>query len=459
MKHTLWRVAALALLGAAGTARAADLVDAWRAAQAHDPELVAAQATREAGQARREQGAALWRPTVQFSGGAGWGENNTSVEGARFSAPGFGTVDGASFDTSVNSGSLWRWSLQARQPLVNRERDASRRQLELSAEAAEYEWQSAQQSLMVRTAERYFDAALAAESLRVMRRQQDAVQRALTETRDRFKLGAAPVTDTHEAEARAEAVRADVLAAESTLELKRSALVDITGWSTSELQGLALPDGVAPQDVAPLGLWLADAKAGNLLLKMLGATTEAARQEAAKHAALASPSLDLVAMAAQDRLSGHGDFGSASNAQSNTMVGVQLTVPLYTGGMRSAKQTESLRLADKSAADAERQAQQVAQATRSAWLGLTVGASRLKALEEALRATRSRLDATRLGRQVGDRTTLELLNAENDAAAAEVAVQQARVALLLDRLRLLALAGKLDEAQLQLANASLRPAR
>lgn len=130
-------------------------------------------------------------------------------------------------------------------------------------------------------------------------------------------------------------------------------------------------------------------------------------------------------------------------------------MPLYTGGYRSAREQETLHLADKAAADGDRQAQQVAQATRAAWLGLTVGASRLAALDEALRATRARLEATRLGRQVGDRTTLELLNAENDAAAAELAVQQARVALLLDRLRLAALGGGLDEAQLQLANTRL----
>ena len=79
----------------------------------------------------------------------------------------------------------------------------------------------------------------------------------------------------------------------------------------------------------------------------------------------------------------------------------------------------------------------------------------MTALSEALHATRSRLDATRIGRQVGERTTQELLNAENDAASAELALLQARVSLLLDRLRLAALAGRLDEAQLQAVNASL----
>jgi outer membrane protein len=250
-----------------------------------------------------------------------------------------------------------------------------------------------------------------------------------------------------------------VLAAESTLQLKRSALADATGWSDAQMQSLTLPDGAAPQDVAALQQWLTDVRSSNLHLRLLAANTEVARQEAAKHGAMAAPSLDLVAMAGQDRLSGSGAYGSASNSLNNSMIGVQLNVPLYTGGWRSAREQETLRLADKAVADADRQAQQVSQATRAAWLGLTVGASRLAALNEALRATHARLEATRLGRKVGDRTTLELLNAENDAAAAELAVQQARVGLLLDRLRLAALAGGLDEAQLQLANAGLKTTR
>jgi outer membrane protein len=444
------------LLAGAPAASAADLVDAWRAAQGNDLEYSAAKSARAAGDARRAQGTALWRPTLQFSGTVGVGSSESSINGARFSAPGLGTVDGANFDTSVTGGTLGRWALQARQPLINGERDAQKRQLELSADMAELEWQSAQQALMLRTAERYFDAALASESLRVLRRQHEAVQRALVEARDRFKLGDARVTDMHEAAARAEAVKAEVLAAETNLQLKQAALADITGWSPTELQALALADGAVPQDLPALQQWLSDARSGNLQLRMQAAGTEVARQEAAKHAALASTSLDLVALAGQDRLSGNGDFGRASNSLNNAMIGVQLTVPLYSGGYRSAREDETLRLAEKATAEGEQRAQQVALQTRAAWLGLTVGASRMSALAEALKATRSRLEATRIGRQVGERTTQELLNAENDAAVAELALQQARVALLLDRLRLAALAGRLDEMQLQAVNASLQ---
>ncbi len=453
-----WRRAAAMLPLAwllAGPAWSADLVDAWRAAQGNDMEFAAARAARQAGETRREQGASFWRPSLQFSGTVGVSNNDSSINGARFSAPGFGTVDGANFDTSINGGTATRWALQARQPLFNLERDAQKRQLELSADVAELEWQSAQQALMLRTAERYFDAALAAESLRVLRRQQGAVERSLLEARDRFKLGDAPVTDTHEAAARAQAVRAEVLAAETNLTLKQAALTDVTGWAGNELHSLHLVQGSVPHDLPALAAWLADAKTGNLQLRMQSASVEVARQEAAKYSAAAAPSVDLVAQLAQDRLNGSGDFGSASNSMNNALIGVQLTVPLYSGGYRSARQDESLRLADKAIAEGERKAQQVALATRAAWLGLTVGASRVTALSEALNATRSRLDATRIGRQVGERTTQELLNAENDAAAAELALLQAHVSLLLDRLRLAALAGRLDEAQLQAVNASL----
>ena len=78
------------------------------------------------------------------------------------------------FNTSVTNGALGRWSIEARQPLLSRERQAQSRQLELSADVADLEWQNAQQTLMLTTAQRYFDVALTSESLRVLRQQQGA---------------------------------------------------------------------------------------------------------------------------------------------------------------------------------------------------------------------------------------------------------------------------------------------
>ena len=217
-------------------------------------------------------------------------------------------------------------------------------------------------------------------------------------------------------------------------------------------------NGSTPGESRALNQWLADAADRNLSLRTQLTRTQLAAEESAKFSVAASPTIDLVAQIGQDRLSGSGDFGPASINSNNKMIGIQITVPLYTGGYRNARQDEALHLADKARADAERTRQQVALQTRAAWLGLTVGSGRIAALAEALRANRARLDATRLGRQVGDRTTLDLLNAENETANAELALLQARVAFLMDRLRLSALAGQLDEAALQTVNAMLRTA-
>jgi outer membrane protein len=447
-------VATLAL--AAFSAQATDLMQAWQAAREHDPDAAIALAARQAGETRRAQAVALWRPTVALNATVSAMNADTTMTGARFSAPGFGQSDGVNFATSIHGGTSTRWGVSARQPLVNGDKQAQRRQLLIGADAADLEWQAAQQELMLHTAQRYFDVVLAERKLDLLRRQQVAVDKALVEAKDRFALGDKPVTDTHEASARARALQAQVLAADNELQSAREALSDATGLPPASLQ-LAAPAGqAAPAALPPLDQWLDRAGKDNLLLRLQLANAESAQQEVARRSAKAGVTLDLVAEAGRDRLAGSGDFGSASNTSSQQMIGLQLTVPLFTGGMRSARQEEAVRLEEKARAEVERARQQVRQQTRSAWLALETGQARLDALSDALTATSARLDATLLGQQVGDRTTLDLLNAQNDASSAELALVQARTELLLNRLRLAALAGELDEAQLQKVNATLQ---
>jgi outer membrane protein len=110
----------------------------------------------------------------------------------------------------------------------------------------------------------------------------------------------------------------------------------------------------------------------------------------------------------------------------------------------------------KAQAELERTRLQVSQMTRSAWLAVQSGQARIAALEAADTASQARLDATQLGRQVGDRTTLDLLNAQNDASAAQLALLQARIDVLMGQLRLHALAGQLDAQKLRAVNAALQ---
>jgi outer membrane protein len=438
---------------AAPAARATDLLEVWRAATAHDPEFAAARAARGAGQARRDQAGALWRPNVALQAGVALADAESATRGARFSAPGFGESTGVAFDTSVTGGTSTRYAVSVRQPLYDRGRSAQSEQLRIAADVAERHWQLAQQALIVRSAERYFDAALGAHQLRVTAQQLAAVEQARVEAEDRFRIGDRPVTDVHEARARAAGLQAQSLAAQSDLEIRRARLADLMGAVPAA--ELALPAGTPADEPEPLAAWLGRAARDNPQVLLAEAQLRNAEQEARKTAAVLSPSLEAVAQIGRERITGSGDFGRASNTSVQRALGVQLTVPLYTGGWRSAKQAEALALVEQAGAELERAREQAVQQARGAWLELSVARSRTDALESAWRASLARLDATRVGLQAGDRTTLDLLNAQNDTAAAELAVLQARVQEQLQRLRLAAAAGALDEALLARLNGQL----
>lgn len=458
MRQFLIRPVAATVMLLASSAQATDLLDVWRAASQHDPVASIAQADRLSGEARRAQARALWRPTVVLSGSAGVMSNDSRMTGAQFSAPGFGDSTGVGFGTSVHGGTSTRVALQARQPLWSPERNAQTQQLNIAADAAELVWQSAQQDLMISSVQRYFDLSLAQARLTLLRRQKTAVDSAWTEARDRFALGDKPVTDTYEAGARAQGLLAQVLAAQTDEELARYALADTTGMAPASLSTrVPLPLHGLNFAGESLSFWQARIAEQNLRIRLQTAQLRKATEEVAMHKARSGTTLDLVAQAGSDRLSGNGSFGAASNTVSQGMVAVQLNLPLYTGGWRSAKLDEALRQQEKSQAELELTRQQVMQQSRAVWMGLQTGQARLTALQESSNASQARRDATKLGREVGDRTTLELLQAENDASAAELNLLQARMDLLMGKLRLQALAGQLDEAQLNAVNLLLQP--
>lgn len=453
-------LAAMTLVASASQIQAGtlDLLQAWQGVQAHDREYASARMNHAASQTKRDQAAALWKPAVMLSGTAGAGSAQTRMDGAQFSAPGLGTSSGVNFATSVNHGTLARWGVVAQQPLFNRQRSAGSRQLELQADMGETGWQAAQADLMLRTAQRYFDLALAQERQRIVVRQLQAVQRAAKEAHERFRLGDMPVTGSHEADAALAGLQAQKAAVDLDLQVKRQIVADSAGMEHPvAMLPVQLP---ATQGMLTHGKtleqWLQTVQVGNLQLRLQQQAAEIARQEVRKQDALSSVTVDLVAQAGQDRLKGQGDFGSAFNKSTNYMVGVQVNIPLYTGGMRSAREREAVHLADKAEADLQQAQLTAGQQARMLWTALEADRARIQAFEAALKSGSSRLDATYLGRAIGERTTLDVLNAENDRATTALSLAEARVAAAMNQLRLAALVNQLDETQLRRINATLK---
>ena len=450
------------LTGSFTVAHAADVREAWQAARQQHPDMAAATATRAAGEARKLQASRLWNPTVAAQASAGVMGSRTSAQSAAFSMPGGPLTPGVGFETSIHSGPGARLGLEARMPLYSPERSAQQRQLMLSGDMAELQAAAVQQQLMLQTAQQYFAAVLAQQQHALLVQQQASTDRALTEAQDRFQLGDTPVTDVREAQARARGNAAQAQAAHIQMQIAREALAQTTGWNPAQLPALQLPASTASavthtagnattSTLQPLPYWLDLAAQNNLQLRLQAQQLTMAEQESTKAARFGSTKVDLVAQAGADHLSGSGRFGSASNAARQYMVGVQVQVPLYTGGQTDARLQELLRLQDKARAELDSARLAVAQQVRSTWLQLQATTSRAQALQSALQSAQVRLEATELGKQVGDRTTLELLQAQNDALQARSAVLEHQAQVAQQRLQLMALTGQLDDPALQAA--------
>ncbi|HQN65684.1 MAG TPA: TolC family protein [Methylophilus sp.] len=452
---TSFLLASAALAMHSTTANALDLMQAWQSALTNDKEYAVAQAGYGVMEPKQHQAEALWRPNVYLNGTVGAGYLDSRTEGGQFSTPTFGRSNGVDFNTSINTGLTNRIALTASQPLYDPKRRAEQQQLIKSADLTKLEWQAARQSLMLKVAQQYFDVAVAQRALEVTQKQTSAVQKIAVEMHDRFNIGTSPITDTHEADARLSSMQAMQLSAEMDLQNKKNLLADSTGLPAESLTAL-LPQNVSNEAKArPLDSWMNDGAAGNFQVRMSEVTAAVATEEAKKYAFASTVKVDAIAQAARDQLDGHGSYGSSETRQTNAVVGVQVSVPLFTGGYRDAKQAEAMQLVTKAKAETERNRQLAVQQIRQTYLNLTTDESRLKALQQTLEANKLRLDATRLGRQIGDRTTLDVLNAENEVANAELNVVLARVNLLMNQLHLEALSGKLDENVLSSINSKL----
>ena len=443
-------IAALALAGITSTAHAADLMSAWQAALARDPEIAAARALHEQATFRQEQAKALWAPMVSAGGAVGIGGADSRTKGAEA----MGQSD-VTFKTNVNAGALTRASIGAQQAWISPERDAQSKQLELSAQIAHTQWQQAQQTLIMRTAQRYFDVVGAEQTLSVLQRQQKAMQQAAVEISNRHAVGDASMMDVQEANARVSEIRAHVLTFENNLATKKVAYRQLTGQEPTQLLPIANVN-LTPINLADANTWVQRAKQQSPSLQTMGLQQTIQTQEAKRVKASNAMTVDWVAQANMDRLSGQGMYGSASNQMSQYMVGVQLNAPLSTGGMVEAREREALKQVEKLRYDQEAAEQQLEQQVRDAWQSLSTAPARLQALSQSEQASKARLTATRQAHRTGARTTNELLGAEHDAAQAELALVQLRIQTAMDQLRLSAVSGELGETQLRQVNALLK---
>ncbi|MGB7816340.1 MAG: TolC family outer membrane protein [Methylotenera sp.] len=446
----------LLLMLTASQAQAFDLLEAWQAARTYDPQFASARAGAEAGRTKTLQAQALKSPQVTLNAGAAGVNSDNKITDAQFSNAQFagggagakGTTD---FRTRTDGGLNLNMNLRAEYPLYDATRNNSAVQLNKQAQLAEVQLTADEQHLMQRVAQSYFDTLLAADTLATLKTQQAAVAEALASSKERFREGDVAIIDTHETQARYDMLASQVLEAESNLQLARAALADMTGNQDAALAQLPRKADLQRYVGGDLQGWLGRAQSNHPQVQAQQLQQDIAHSESDKFQTKYSPVLNLVAQAGGERLQGlSGNDADLTNRQLS--LGVQLTIPLYSGGMRGAKYQEAIALEDKARNQTEFARQQAARDARSAWMAVTVGQGQVKALEQAEHSAEIKLDSTRLGRDVGDRTTLDVLNSEQELYNTRLALYRSRYQVLLALTNLSAAAGELGEPRLQEIN-------
>ncbi|MFM7025407.1 MAG: TolC family outer membrane protein, partial [Limnohabitans sp.] len=340
------------------------------------------------------------------------------------------------------------------------------RQSQKALELAEAALSQAEQDLVVRVSQGYFDVLTAQDNLAFVQAQKAAVAEQLASAKRNFEVGTATITDTREAQARHDLVTAQEIAADNDLRVKTVALELLAGkvgLKPLRIQPAALLPTVDGQGVDS---WIAQSEENHPAIRQARASLDVAKLETEKAIAGHKPTLDLtLGYNAQKNINGSAvsylptntTYPNGSTQINIASAGVTLNLPLFAGFATQNRVRETTALEDKARMDLDGAQRQVAQATRTAYLGLQSGLGQVKAYEAAEASSQVALDANKLGYQVGVRINIDVLNSQSQLYQTKRDLAKARYDVLVGQLRLRHAAGVLKADDLQPINRLLAP--
>lgn len=407
--------------------RAADLAQTYQAAVAHDSSLASAQAAYRAGVELLPQAKAGLGPNVQA---------DASINQATTRVSGSGTESGRTSSSAIT----------ATQPIYRPVIRLAVRQAEARQPALEAQLHKAQQALILRVAQSYFEVLQALDALSATSTQKEALESQRRQATRAYQIGTGNVIDEADAGSRYDLIVATELQARGGLRLARRSLEQLTGEPMNALARLAPIDFGKLADVDE-GEWLSLADSSNPDVRTARAQLAAERYEIDLANAAFKPTLDAVASVTTVTSSQSNLDLSRTNGRS-AAIGLTLTVPLWEPGLRNSKMRQALALVDQYEQDLLTSQRDAALAVRQSIATLGTSAAQAQALERAVQSTQVSLQASQRGSEIGSRTVLDVLNARQQVFQAKTQLTGSRYAAVMALLQLKAAAGVLSEKDL-----------
>ena len=410
------------------------LLDIYQQALAHDPTLASALSANQAAQEIIEQGKALYRPTVNFNADA-----NAVQSDIRYIS--------STRDPSRSNFENYKYGIDARQPIYRKQNLIQIAQATTQVSQADKQLYLSQQTLILRTTQAYFEVLIAQDKIDLIDAQKTAISSQLEQAKANFEVGTVTITDVNEAQARYDLTVAQEIAAVNEYQIAKHALQAITGQFPSKLA--TVKADIKTNNLAQsMDSWLEVAAQNNLNIQIQQDAAKFSEQEIERYKAGHLPTLDAVASYTDSYANGSASAFSTGNELKTGVIGLQLQIPLYQGGATSSLVRQAALNKQKAQDDVEIARRQTELDTQRAYLNLSTTIAQVKALDQALVSSQSQLDSTKLGYEVGVRTSVDVLNAQQQLFSAKRDLLQARYNYLVNIIRLKAASGVVAEADL-----------
>ena len=411
-----------------------DLVDIYNLSVQSNPVLMAQAAAQRATEELADQADAAFLPQVDMVA------NNSKVwtdsSSQRF---------GGSSEYNDHG-----YTLSLVQPIYRRNNFVQSRQAEFAIEGAAADYQFAEQDLIVRVADRYFAVLGAEDDLSFALAELEAIEKQLEQADQRFEVGLATIIDVTEARAAYDLATAAIIEAENLLANAREALRETAGQYPSELAELKEETPLVKPEPENIEEWSEQAIVMNPVLQSANSNVGLAKENIEFERSGHYPTLDLVAQKGYTSQSG-------SNKTHQKILGLQVNIPIYAGGVVNSRTREASFRLDEAMQNEEEQRRAIIRQTRAAYNSVMSGVSRVNALQQAVYSNQKALESTEAGFDVGTRTTVDVLNARRELFSALRDYSRSRYEYVVNTLRLKQAAGIVSVNDIEQINQWLVP--
>ena len=436
------------VLAFASNAQAQSLVEMFDAARGYDAGFISAKAQFEANLAKANQTLGGILPNIALSASAARTYSDVRYDNPAQQPNPF--VNPRLYGTGSAAVTL-------SQPIYRPAAWAAYRQGGYLLQQAAAQYEAAEQDLLVRVSQAYFDVLTSEDSLTLVQTQKQAVGEQLASAKRNFEVGTATITGVRDAQARFDLASAQEIAGENDLRIKRLALDLAVGLSNAKPKRLANNTQLVETPKEDVNAWVSISATNSPAVRQAQLGLDIASQEVNKATAGHKPTIDAQVSYAGVRNDGGNSVSGTSTHVLAPSAAIVLNMPIFAGFSTMYKVKEAVALEDKARSDYENARRATAQATRTAYFGLVAGLSQVKAYEAAEASSQSALDANKLGYSVGVNINIDVLNSQSQLYQTKRDLAKARYDVLVGNLKLRQAAGTLTPQDLESINSLLAP--